>query len=95
MLVFGPTPLRNSIAMATPKVTGDQKLFQRVCYTLILKVTKFQLPTPDSFCSVLKNQLGANVPPPPSKIGLKGFLQNHAGLFKYYIRGDVLHRWRF
>ena len=42
-------PLRNSIAMATPKVPGDQKLFERVYYTLILKVTKFQLPTPNSF----------------------------------------------
>ena len=43
------TPLRNSIAMATPKVPGDQKLFERMCYTLILKVTKFQLRTPNSF----------------------------------------------
>ena len=37
------------IALATPKVPGDQKLFERVCYTLILKVAKFQLHTPDSF----------------------------------------------
>ena len=46
---FGQIPLRNSIAMATPKVPGDQKLFERVCYTLKLKVTKFQFPTPDGF----------------------------------------------
>ena len=46
---FGQTSLRNSITMATPKVSGDQKLFERMCYTLMLKVTKFQLPTPNSF----------------------------------------------
>ena len=40
-LFFGQTPLRNSIAMATPEVRGDQKLFERVCYMLKLKVTKF------------------------------------------------------
>ena len=32
-----------------PKVPGDQTLFERVCYTLKLKVTKFQLPTPNGF----------------------------------------------
>ena len=42
---FGQTPLRNSIVMATPEVSGDQKLFERVCYMLKLKLTKFQLPT--------------------------------------------------
>ena len=36
---FSQTPLRNSVAMATSKVPGDQKLFERECYTLILKVT--------------------------------------------------------
>ena len=46
--LFGQTPLRNSVAMATPKVLGDKKLFETVCYTLILKVTKFQLPAPNS-----------------------------------------------
>ena len=35
--------------MAIPKVPGDQKLFERVCYTLILKVTKFQLLIPNTF----------------------------------------------
>ena len=35
--------------MATPKVPGDQKLLERVCYMLKLKVTKFQLPTPNGF----------------------------------------------
>ena len=33
---FGQTPLRNSIAMATPNITGDQKLFEKVCYMLKL-----------------------------------------------------------
>ena len=46
---FGQTPVRNSVVIATPKVPGDQKLFERVCYMLKLKVTKFQLPTPNSF----------------------------------------------
>ena len=47
--LFGQTPLRNSIVMATPIVPGDQKLLERVCYMLKLKMTKFQLPTPNSF----------------------------------------------
>ena len=48
-LLFDQTLLRNSIVMATPKVPGDQKLFERVCYMLKLKVTKVQLPTPNGF----------------------------------------------
>ena len=47
--LFGQTPLRSSIVMPTPKVPCDQKLFERVCHMLKLKVTKFQLPTPNSF----------------------------------------------
>ena len=47
--IFGQTPLRNSVVMATPKVAGDQKLFERVCYILKLKVAKFQLPTSSGF----------------------------------------------
>ena len=46
---FGQTLFRNSVVMAIPKVPGDQKLFERVCYMLKLKVTKFQLPTPNGF----------------------------------------------
>ena len=46
---FGQTPLRNSVAMATPRIPGDQKLFERVCYMLKLKVREFQLPGPNSF----------------------------------------------
>ena len=53
MSLFGQTLLRNSIAMAT-QVPGDQKLFERVCYTLILKVTKVQPHTPNSFRAVFK-----------------------------------------
>ena len=37
------------LSLATPKVPGDQKLFERVCCMLKLKVTKFQLPTPNGF----------------------------------------------
>ena len=29
---FGQTPLGNDVAMATPKIPGDQKLFERVFY---------------------------------------------------------------
>ena len=29
---FCQMPLRNSVAMTTTKVPGDQKLFERVCY---------------------------------------------------------------
>ena len=29
---FDQTPLGNDVAMATPKIPGDQKLFERVCY---------------------------------------------------------------
>ena len=46
---FGQTPLRNSVAMATPKIPGDQYLFERVCYMLKLNVTKFQFPRPNGF----------------------------------------------
>ena len=45
--LFSQTPLRNRVVMATSKVPGDQKLFERMC--LKLKVTKFQLPTPNGF----------------------------------------------
>ena len=48
-LLFGQTPLINSVVMATPEVPGDQKLFERVCYMLKLKVTKFRLPTSNGF----------------------------------------------
>ena len=43
MSLFGQTPLRNSVAMATPKVPGDQKLLERVCCMLKLKVTFLHL----------------------------------------------------
>ena len=48
MPLFDQMPLRNSVTMATPKVTGDEKLFERVCYTLLPKVKMFQLPIPNS-----------------------------------------------
>ena len=46
---FGQTPHRNSVVMATPKVPGDHKLFEKVCYTLKQKVTRFHIPTPNGF----------------------------------------------
>ena len=48
-IVFCQMPLRNSVAMATPKIPGDQKLLERVCYMLKLQVTKFQLHGPNGF----------------------------------------------
>ena len=45
----GQMLLRNNIAMAVPKISGDQKLFERVYYMLKLKVSKFQLPRPNGF----------------------------------------------
>ena len=65
-------PVRNSVAMATLKVSGDQKLFERVCFMLKLKVTKFQLPTPYGFSAVLKKKTagggGANLPPVQNRV---------------------------
>ena len=46
---FCQMPFRNSIVMATPKVPGDQNLFERVNSMLKLIVTKFQLPIPNGF----------------------------------------------
>ena len=40
---------RYSISMVTHKAPGDQKLFERVCKMLKLKLTKFQLPALNSF----------------------------------------------
>ena len=65
--LIGQRPFRNSATMATLKVPGDLKLFERACYTLIRKFTKFQLLTPNSYWTVLTKL--APPPPPPSKIG--------------------------
>ena len=54
--------------MATPKIPGDQQLFERVCYMLKLKVTKFQLPTPNGFGTIFKKPAGGIYP--LSRIGL-------------------------
>ena len=70
---FWPKPLRNSVAMATPKILGNQKLFERVCCILKLKVTKFQLPRPDGFRAILRKPAGGGgkFATPPSNIGLR------------------------
>ena len=49
LLFFGQTPLRNNITMVTIKIPDDQKLFEIVCYMLIRKSPKFQLPTANGF----------------------------------------------
>ena len=64
--------------MATPKVPDDQKLFERVCYILKLKVAKFQLPTLDGFWAVLKNTAGGEGEICPPKIGLKLLYQKNS-----------------
>ena len=66
----GQTPLRNSIAMATSKIPVDQQLFERMWYMLKLKVTKFQLSTPNDFWAVLKNS-GGGVRIQPFQNGVK------------------------
>ena len=48
--------------------------------TLILKVTKFQLPHPKRLGTVLKNIMGA-IMPPPCQIGLKIEMQMHRLFF--------------
>ena len=66
-------PLRNSIATATPKIRSDQKLFERVCYMLKLKVTKIQLRRPNGFCAMFKKPAGVgNLPPPVQNRVKKG-----------------------
>ena len=54
--------------MATPKVPGDQKLFERVCYMLKLEVTKFHLPTPNDFWAVLKKPAGGQICPIQNRV---------------------------
>ena len=49
MSFFCQMRLRNSVAMATLKIPGDQKLIERVYYMLKLKVKKFLLPRPNGF----------------------------------------------
>ena len=44
---FWPNASKNNVAMATPKIPGDQKLFERVCCMIKLKVAKFQRYRPD------------------------------------------------
>ena len=41
--------LLNNVAMPTLKIPGDQNIFEKVCYMLKLKVTKFQLLRPNGF----------------------------------------------
>ena len=58
--------------MATPKIPGEQKLSDRVCYMLKRKVTKFQLLDLTVSELYLKDQLGGGggkfVPPVQNKV---------------------------
>ena len=51
--------------MVTPDNLENEKFF--MLNRLILKVTKFQLPPPKRLGTVLKNVLGAIMPPPHVK----------------------------
>ena len=71
--LFGQMPLRDSIVMATPKVPGDQKLLERVCYTLKLKVTSFIF----LHLTAKKQQGGGANLPPPVQNRIKNGLSGH------------------
>ena len=62
---FGQTHLKSSVVVATAKVQGDQKLLERVCYKLKLKVTKLQVPRPNSFRKTAGGGGGRFSPPRP------------------------------
>ena len=49
VIFFWQRPLRNSVATGTLKIPDDQRLFERMCNMLKLKVTKFQLPRLNGF----------------------------------------------
>ena len=68
IVFFGQMPLRNSVVMATPKAPGDQKLFERVNCMLKLKVTKFQVCTPNGFWAILKKPAGKFAPPVQNRV---------------------------
>ena len=53
------------VAMVTLDNLGNQKLLFLMPHRLILKVTKFQLPPPKRFGTVVKNILGGHHAPPP------------------------------
>ena len=46
--LIGQMPIRNSITMAAIKVLADQN-YLKLCYMLLRKVPKFQLPATNSF----------------------------------------------
>ena len=77
MTLFGQRLFRNSVAMATPKVPGDQKLFARLCYILKLKVTKFHLHIPNSFLAVFKKTAGSKSAPPPPHLNVNNAFKSH------------------
>ena len=57
--------------MVTPDNLGNQKYLCLMLHSLILKVTKFQLPPPERLSTVVKNILGDHHVPPMSN-GVKG-----------------------
>ena len=91
--LFGQTPLRNSIAMATSKIPVDQKLFERMCFMLKLKVTKFQLSTRNDFWAVLKT-VGWNSSPTLIQNRVKTSLYNDAEWDKNKIYQRMTSLWR-
>ena len=91
-------PPWNSVAMATPKVPVDQKLFERVWYMLKLKATKFQLPTLNGFWAVLKKPAGGKSCSPVqnrvkrAKLGPPSFLTSSLFLHRDRTSARLVHQ---
>ena len=56
-------------------------------HRLISKITKFQLPPPKRLSIVVKNILGAIMPPPPCQVGLK--LTTQEGIYGSWLKLNV------
>ena len=55
---FAKALLEKSIAMATPYVTVNSKLFQMMPYIIILRVRKFHQPTANCFGTARQKPVG-------------------------------------
>ena len=75
--------------MATAKVLGNQKLFEIMCYILMLKVTKFQPPTPDSFLSCIKKTTCGGKSPTKIVLKLKFRLYKIFPLLRNFVKSAL------
>ena len=62
--------------MVTPDNLGNQRELSLMLHRLIVKVTKFQLPPPKRLRTVIRNILGAIMPPPMSNRDKAGTCRN-------------------